>query len=241
MQDAENPVPETMRPVRLVDARPGRLKHPETGPEVAILRLRSRQGTEQPLAICTSDVRKLVMQLIRILAHHESVTVETELNGIVADMDDEPSAAPPEAVGATQEPQVGAEAVEAQKPSPTVQMRFPDPAIRPVQLHVLGGYLLDDGRKDLLVRCDDLGVFVRAELGRGDLITFTKQVNEAQAYSYLIRTNTKVMPTDLRILSPEQIERMVEGKTWTYSPHQVITKPRKKRGQPAGSRPRKRP
>jgi hypothetical protein len=231
------PVPETMRPVRLIDARPGRLKHPESGPEVAILRFRSKRGTEQPLAICLSDVRTLIMELIRIHGHHEGVSTETVLNGIVADMD-EPSTAPPDAPEATPAIQVAPERPKAFTPAVSFQMRFSDPAIRPVQVHVLGGYRLNWRRTILLVCCEDLGVLSLAEPGpqasgskkTSYSITFTTPMTIATATAFIVDPKATVGAISWPKMSPKELRTFAHGKTWTYAAYQRLPKPGKKRG-----------
>jgi hypothetical protein len=70
-EDGDEPVPQRLKVVNVLDVCPGRARDPEVGQPIGILILAYKGETEQGLSFSMSDVRRLAIGFLQVMSHFD--------------------------------------------------------------------------------------------------------------------------------------------------------------------------
>jgi hypothetical protein len=72
----EEPIPQRLRVMTVLDIAPGHAKDPDNGPPIGILSLEHKGEIEQPILFFMDDVKRLAVGFLSVMAFHDDAVAK---------------------------------------------------------------------------------------------------------------------------------------------------------------------
>lgn len=241
----DQPIPQRLRVVTVMDAYPGRADDAENGMPIGIITFGHRSEIEQPLMLRLNDVRKLARSLLVILASFGDDCAE---NIVLHHLDGLGATTEPVTVGGgnggLDSPLAQSEPPALPPPKPVPMMglamtvKFGDRKLAPMELQIVGGYRCREETM-LMFRCDQFGCDPVESLvklvgdgrvrfkghGEGEVLSRRKWFN------FCALPEGKVIRIDRRLwwkMSVREIKALVKRKVFRVAPPSPCTTTKRK-------------